>query len=363
MTVRRALRILLVAPDLSENSLGRAYALWLLIKQLGWTATVVSVRGREIWAPLRSGAFADCCRLIPDGPDQQQQLADLSRAVDLMIAVKPRPESMQRVLELAERTGTRYLVDLDDPDFDGPLSVGRPVRQVAKFMIKHRQMQDLLRMRRLYRTVPAERRIVSNPVLQARYGGTVIPHVRAVIAPGAEHSSRKPSVCFVGTARRHKGIGLLREAVAALADRGYRLVITDDAPGDAQSWEDWVGPTSMSAGLQLVAGSDIVVLPSADDPFSRGQLPVKLVDAMMLGRAIAVSDVEPMPWALAGSGRVLPEASATAVTAVLAEFADPALRRQLGRRARQRFLDRFSVEANTEIFAAVCLRAVDRVAV
>lgn len=356
------LHVLLVAPDLSENSVGRAYALWLLIKSLGWTARVVSVRGDELWPPLKSSAFATSCLRVADGPDQDRDLLELARSTDLMIAIKPRPESMQRVLTMAKETGIGYLIDLDDPDFDGPLSTGQPIRRAAKFVVRRRRMLAVLQMRRLYETVPSRRRIVSNPVLQGRYGGTVIPHVRATIEPGAAHLSSRPTVCFVGSARRHKGIGLLRQSVAALADEGYRLVITDRAPADARPWEDWVGSTSLAAGLRLVAGSDIVVLPSSDDPYSRGQLPVKLIDAMMLGRAIAVSKVEPMPWALAGAGRELSDVSVAEVSAVLRDFADPQYRRILGNRARQRFLQRFSVDSNAAEFAALCRSAAGLVA-
>jgi glycosyltransferase involved in cell wall biosynthesis len=157
-------------------------------------------------------------------------------------------------------------------------------------------------------------------------------------------------VAFVGTNRAHKGIDILRSAVANLQTEGYRLIITDDEPDDSKPWEQWTGATSMAEGIRIVASSDVVIIPSINLAYARGQLPAKLMDAMMLGRAIAVTNIEPMPWALGSGGRVILPGSVEAVEEVLVEFRDPLVRKNLGTLARARALALFVASPYIDVF-------------
>ena len=95
----------------------------------------------------------------------------------------------------------------------------------------------------------------------------------------------------MGSVRPHKGVELLREAVEHAGD--MRLTITDDPPPSARPNENWTGLTSLAVGLELVNRADIVAIPSL--PWIYGyQLPVKLIDAMLAGRAIVASDLPPI---------------------------------------------------------------------
>jgi hypothetical protein len=55
-----------VTPNFENNSLGRTWVLWSLARALGWSTTVVGVKGRTIWGPLAETGFAADCRLEPD---------------------------------------------------------------------------------------------------------------------------------------------------------------------------------------------------------------------------------------------------------------------------------------------------------
>ena len=96
----------------------------------------------------------------------------------------------------------------------------------------------------------------------------------------------------------------------------------------------------------------MVAIPSQDWTYSRGQLPVKIIDAMMAGRAVVGSDLEPIRWALGGTGIVVPPANAEALAAALDSLRSPDIRADLGARARERALATFTPSAIAPALAA-----------
>jgi len=165
-------------------------------------------------------------------------------------------------------------------------------------------------------------------------------------------------VGFVGSNKPHKGVPVLREAVALLADEGFTLTVTSEAPPDAAPWESWIGTTTLAEGQELIRRVDIAVIPSLDIPMARGQLPAKLMDAMLAGRAVVTTAVPPLPWGLQGAGIVIPTASRAHITAALRKLADPDARARLGADARDLALARFTVDANLAPFRRACAAAI-----
>ena len=345
------MQVIFFTPDLSNNSLGRTFCLWEMATELGWDSIIVSTKGDAIWGPLSNTTFARACVKL-----SVEEIAGspVVLGADAFIAVKPVPESFEVASALSADRNVPLLLDVDDPDLDSVLSWQRPVRRLAKSVIRRKQFT---RLRHLVKQAQRTDTIVSNPVLQKRYGGSIVPHTRRDSGNGASHVSESPMVAFVGTNHSHKGLSFLREAVARLQATGFRLTITDYAPADAKDWEVWTGPTSFVEGQSIVANSDIVVIPSLDLPFARGQLPAKLVDAMIFGRAIVVTDIEPMPWALGSHGRVVEPGSVDAIEKALLELTDPSIRKSLGDRARARAQEMFTVEKNVETFRHAVLTA------
>lgn len=347
----RLLSVAFVTRSTADNSLGRTYSLWLLARRLGWRAQVYAPHGSAVWGPLQGTDFANTVQLVdPNAITAGEIFSD----VDLIIAVKPLRETFGLARVGAARAGRPLLLDIDDPDLEGRLSFERPLRALARELRYFRRQSAIRELRRLTKTVPV---LVSNPVLQARYGGTVVGHARTPDLPGDFRDTTSPTVAFVGTDNPHKGLAVLRAAVARLAPSGFRLVITAAPPADARPWERWVGQTSMADGLALVRASDIVAIPSLDRAFARGQLPAKVIDAMFAGRAVVASDVPPMGWALDGSGLLVEPGSVDELAGALATLADPSLRRTLGERARQSAIDRFSVDALAAPFEEACRAA------
>jgi glycosyltransferase involved in cell wall biosynthesis len=338
--------------DLADNSMGRTYCLWLLAREIGWHSTVLSTKGQELWEPLRGSDFSGDCHTV-DQEHLEAAVAKVSPA--LIISVKPLVDSLGRAVKIARSLKLPLLLDIDDPDIEVVLAWDRPVRRLAKTVLKHQKVRNAARMRKIAQNLPT---IVSNPVIERTYGGTIVPHIRLDTGHGRDHLPGPLSIAFVGTNRPHKGLELLRQAVATRRDLGYTLTITDVAPSDAMPWESWVGQTSINAGLELVANADVIVVPSLPTPYSRGQLPAKLVDAMLLGRAVAVSDLEPMRWAVGRGGIVFEPGSATAIARALSQLADPDFRQMLGANARSRALQMFIPSANADKFRRACEMAI-----
>lgn len=344
--------ITFVTESLQANSLGRPYCLWLLAKHLGWSSNTLTARGERVWGPLRGSEFASTVQRV----GAEELTKAIPAGTDLVVACKPLPQSLSIALRAASARRLPLIVDIDDPDLELRLRIGQPLHAALRTIRRPRRSIEDRRNRVAARELPS---IVSNPWLADRYGGAIVPHVRPDLGDGAPAAAGGPGVVFVGTNLRHKGVDILREAVDDLRSYGFTLTVTDIAPTDAKPWENWTGQTSLDAGIELVRNADIVALPSRAGRESIGQLPAKLIDAMMLGRAIAVSDVAPMPWAIGDAGIVFEHGSRGALKAALLTLLDPAKRAELGARARTRALSEFTVEAVATRFERACLDAVD----
>jgi glycosyltransferase involved in cell wall biosynthesis len=346
------MKVVFVTPDLSNNSLGRTFCLWQLASALGWSSSVLSPQGAAIWEPLADNPFAQICHRMDVAA---MMTSEAVGNADLLIAVKPVEHSFAVALQLSDAHNVPLLLDIDDPDLEAAVSWQRPFLRMGMSLLRREKLKLIRDLADAAKKTPS---IVSNPVLQARYGGTIIPHARQDYGFGRTHTSHKPTVAFVGSNNRHKGLDLLRKAVAQLQDEGFTLVVTAPPPVDAKSWERWTGFTSIDQGIALVANADIVVIPSRNMPFARGQLPAKLMDAMILGRAVIVTAVAPMPWALGDTGRVIRAGSTRAITASLRDLTDPSLRDTLGRAARDKACAEFVIEVNVAPFESAARAAI-----
>lgn len=339
----RVQRILFITPFLDDNSTGRTYSLWLIAKHLGWETEVVSFYGSDdVWGPVSDTDFAKDCRRIHAKWRFQRvrRLRKMSSDFTAVVAVKPLPQTLG--IALAARRFGRFplLLDIDDPDIESRLT-WHPVLRALVWRIRFfRYWLTIRQPKRLASRVPV---MVSNPELSRRYGGEVVPHARVDPGPGAAHHSEAPVIAFIGTARAHKGVEVLRSAVDSISWAGFSLVITAQPPKDARPWESWVGETTLPEGIALVASADLVVIPSLDGVHSRGQLPVKLVDAMLTGRAVIVSDVEPLPWAVGSmGGAVVAPGDASALAEALLNLRPPEIRAEVGEAMRERALRLFT---------------------
>ncbi len=334
-------RIIAVGSTTSRNRIGRAFSLWLTAREAGLNFQYIGIDDGSLWEPLREHQeFRADVRTARDLADLRRQVEASTGPGAILVVCKPRPELLRLSREF---TGTLpVIVDIDDPELLDPWGRSTLVLR-AKRVVRFGPAQFRFGWAR--RVVRSMHVITSNPLLQAIYGGEVVPHVREAAASPVRHDHQHDrfTVGFVGTPREHKGIEEIRAAVADLArERDVRLRITAPAPPDAQAWEEWVGQTSLMEGRKLLEACDAVAIASRPGSWGDLQLPVKLIDAMAVGVPAVITSRPPLVWAAAGSALVVRDGCVPELRDALALIADdPDLARALGaaawRRARTTF--------------------------
>ncbi len=322
----RKLNVVMEVGRLDGNHVGRAYCLWLLATELGHRFRIVG--SGPLWEPLRDSPFADDCI------ERCRATAVVSGA-DVVIVRHPLADTLGRAMAY----GRPVLLDVDEPLWE-QLFGYRPGQQLRVVAGKVRRRQDPrlhLRLRRVSRRLPT---LISNDALRALYpGATVVPHVRADHGSPPMPGGDTLRVAFVGTWRSAKGVELLRSAIARVPD--VELVATMDPPGDAAVREHWVGQTTLDEGRQLLRTCQVAAVLSEDTPWTRMQLPVKLIDAMEGGRVVLASDLPPIRWALGDCGVIVPAGDEEAVVGAIARLSCAGDLVDAGARARRRYEDRY----------------------
>ena len=100
-----------------------------------------------------------------------------------------------------------------------------------------------------------------------------------------------------------------------------------------------------------------MAVPSLRKRYGPGQLPVKLIDGMMAGRAVIASDLAPLKWALGGTGLIVRSGSVGSLVNGLLELEDLRTREALGREARLRALGTFVPAVIAPVLRSACEQA------
>jgi hypothetical protein len=347
-------RLIAIGSTTRRNRIGRAFSLWLTAREAGLPFRYIGIDDGPLWEPLREHEeFRSDVQVAKDIADLEEQVsAEVGQDAVLMIC-KPRPELLSLSRKLAR--SVPVIVDIDDPE----LEVGwGTTRLRSKVALVARYGPSRFRFGWARRVVKRMNVITSSPVLQSRYGGEVVPHVREAVPVPTAHD-RDPAlfrVGFIGTPRPYKGIEEVRAAVAELAtERGVRVCITASPPGDALPWEEWVGATSLQAGIRLLDSCDAVAIVSHPGPWGDLQVPVKLIDAMHASVPAVITPRPPLLWAAGGACVVVPDGCVSEISKALRLIADDcSLAQALRSAARRRALSTFTpAAAAPQLLAAI----------
>jgi glycosyltransferase involved in cell wall biosynthesis len=205
---------------------------------------------------------------------------------------------------------------------------------------------------------------VSNAVLQERYGGDIIGHVRdeRIFDPSRwdRDDVRKTFgfapddrvVLFGGTPRRHKGIVETAAALRRAGDPRLKLCLIDtpelaEVAADLGMYADLIRTVPyqpMEDLPALVMAADLVcVLQDPDSPVVRFQIPAKITDALALGVPCLTTVVPPLAdLAATGALNIVDGPLHEAISAVFDEPAAALRRAQVGREV---FLEQLSYAA------------------
>jgi glycosyltransferase involved in cell wall biosynthesis len=157
-----------------------------------------------------------------------------------------------------------------------------------------------------------------------------------------------PTVLFAGTPNPHKGLEVLGRAVARLAD--VRVAVTcRDSDLTGASWValplQRIPVVPYASVPALLAAADVVAIPQLESEVTRYQMPMKVFDAMAMGKPIVASRVSDLPHVLDGCGLLVPPGDVEGLARAIGYLlSNPAEARRLGDRARARCVEMYSIE-------------------
>ena len=363
------MRVTVLSHDLSSNAVMRAHRLAKAAMTFSDVELIGPAGRKGAWAALPQETWIRAVRKrrFPEFFASFMELVDVAHG-DVLIAVKPHLASFGAALLAAERRHVPIILDLDDLD----IALAPRTEWAA-----NPAMSDLSRagsavyVSLLTKAVGAAAAItVASTALQRRFGGTLIPHGSDpnVFDPARvdRESARRafgfggPTVLFPGLPRSHKGLEPLGRAMRKVP--GARLAVLcrpKDLAG--REWEpfplDRIPLVPYPSLPRLLAAADVVAVPQSDSEAARYQMPMKVFDAMAMGKPIVASAVSDLPLVLEGCGRVTPPGDVDTLAAGIAELlANPEAARTLGERARARCLEQYSIERIGERLAEVVSR-------
>ncbi|MDD2608880.1 MAG: glycosyltransferase [Giesbergeria sp.] len=310
----KPLRVAVCGWELAHNAAGRAYTLAMLYQRFASTELIGNLhtkRGQALWEPIRHTALPKHTILLDNWARFLDKAIDLVtlHPYDVVHLSKPRAPNIIYGLLYKLIWGAKVLVDVDDEEL-AFVRAQTPIT-IADYLEQHQQLPALDQLEAADWTRIAvglagqfDGVTVSNPALQARYGGEIVRHARdealyqnspALRQQGrAKHGVAKDKkvVLFFGTPKAHKGLLETAQAIASLARNDVLFVIVGNFldAGFKQQLQavagvqyQFIGNQPFEAAPEIVAMADIVILLQQNDsPIATYQLPAKLGDALAM---------------------------------------------------------------------------------
>ncbi|MBB4062385.1 glycosyltransferase family 4 protein [Salinibacter ruber] len=172
---------------------------------------------------------------------------------------------------------------------------------------------------------------VVSTVLQKRYGGTLLRHgpdenifdpdrnfgIKNKLRKKRGLPSEKKLAIFIGTPRAHKGLDTIAEALSRSELNDWEFVLVGPHKSKSTAHDEpvaylqkriprrthFLGPQDYKDVPELLSLADAVPIPSKKTPFSRAQIPAKLLDAMAMAKPIVASRIGDIPRILGKGDR------------------------------------------------------------
>ncbi|MFD1562790.1 glycosyltransferase family 4 protein [Haloarchaeobius amylolyticus] len=378
------MKITILTPDLSDNSLGRSYLLAQLLEP-HYEIEIVGPKTRQnIWKPVRDEyeyQSVDMRSSILDFPLHYQSI---SRKIsgDVVYAVKPRMLSYGYGLLNSIEKDKPIILDIDD--WESGFKSGDGMRKYLSYLKSIPMLVNLNSlgyMRMMEKaSVWADEITVSNFFLKEKFGGTYVPHVRNTDFFNPDNYDSKKArnelgipedkfiVLFSGTPRPHKGVSDLVEAVQSIERDDILLLIVGVHESRyvrklKSMSDDRVVFYSQQPFTQLpkwIAASDLFVIPQKQTSSTRGQMPAKVFDAMSMGKPIIATEVSDLPRVLEDCGVIVSPDSPGELANKIEDLAnDPNERDELGSKARVQCVRNYSYQRFSPKLAALVEEVAD----
>jgi glycosyltransferase involved in cell wall biosynthesis len=165
-------------------------------------------------------------------------------------------------------------------------------------------------------------------------------------------------ILFAGTPNTYKNLDNVLDALDLVTARGavqVRLLMvgrdadhayTKELVAKAQKWILHLGPQPHKLMPELLALSDMVVLPQRRTPITAAQVPAKVFEAMAMGKPIVATRMSDLPQILDGCGMIVEPGNVPQLAEAIDLIVhDETLAVEMGKRAREKCVREYSWEA------------------
>ncbi|WP_204104521.1 MULTISPECIES: glycosyltransferase family 4 protein [Spirulina sp. CCY15215] len=375
-------KISLLSPNLHGGAATRVYLLAKVLQQLDFNVKVFGCLFEEQLYPIPPKDLPLQWVKGCNYPQFFQSVQELIQAIDgdIIYAVKPKPTSFGIGLLKRFLSKRPLLLDIDDwelswfggDDWQYQANPKKVARDILKKNGALRDPQHPLYLRWCEQLVAkADLVTIDTEFLRNRYGGIYLPNGKDTRLFDPEKFNPEESrakyglseyrvLMFPGTARPHKGIEDVIEALNLLDRPDLRFVLVGGTPiGDGyleqllekgKPWLIKLPSIPLDEMPEVVAAAHIVIVPQRDTPVARAQFPIKLGDGMAMAKPVISTRVGDIPDILGETGFLAdpssPQQIATQIEAIFQNY-DEAIAR--GRKARERCVQYYSVDAMAAI--------------
>ncbi|MEH2291250.1 glycosyltransferase family 4 protein [Nostoc sp.] len=372
----KKLKVSILTPNFSKGGIDRAYLLSQIFKKLNYEVEVLGfLFGKNIYPEPPSDLAIFC---LP-GCDYPQLFGSVRQILnkidgDIICAVKPKPTSYGVALINKIRSHRPVILDIDDWElswYGGDEWQYRPnLKQLARELLKKegalRNPDHPLYLKWMESLINhADAITADTQFLLNRFGGIYIPNGKDTCLFDPQKYDPQISrqkyglaeyrvLMFPGAPRPHKGLEDVLMALDQLQESDLRLVIVGGNPYDnydeqlIERWGQWIimlPQTSIEQMPEVVAAAHIVVVPQRDTSVARAQFPIKLMDGMAMAKPVLATRVGDIPEILNEVGYLVDPASPEQIAEqIKLIFQDLETANEVGKQARNRCLEKYSVE-------------------
>ncbi len=372
----KKLKVSILTPNFSKGGSDRAYLLSQIFKKLNYEVEVLGfLFGKNIYPEPPSDLAIFC---LP-GCDYPQLFGSIRQILnkidgDIICAVKPKPTSYGVALINKIRSHRPVILDIDDWElswYGGDEWQYRPnLKQLARELLKKegalRNPDHPLYLKWMESLINhADAITADTQFLLNRFGGIYIPNGKDTCLFDPQKYDPQISrqkyglaeyrvLMFPGAPRPHKGLEDVLIALDQLQEPDFRLVIVGGNPYDnydeqlIERWGQWIimlPQTSIEQMPEVVAAAHIVVVPQRDTSVARAQFPIKLMDGMAMAKPVLATRVGDIPEILNEVGYLVdPDSPEQIAEQIKLIFQDLETANEVGKRARNKCLEKYSVE-------------------
>ncbi|MHA1222217.1 MAG: glycosyltransferase family 4 protein [Candidatus Heimdallarchaeaceae archaeon] len=387
------MKVSILTPDLSGNCLGRAWVLAKLLKNDFEVEILGPIFKNGIWEPLKDVKDIKITELPkPSLRNIFKFKSEIKKRINgnLIYASKPLFTSFGFGLISKKYNKVPVILDIDDWQMGFVKGSTQKLKFLALMKFLVLSLFSFIKPSNYWNSLIYEKLIsqadeitVSNTFLQKKFGGTIIPHCRdpeelnPMKYTGEKirkkyNLKNKKVVSFIGTPTKYKGVEDIIEALALIEDDDLYFMIVGLKDVSYHNYIKSLGkeklgnrfiplpPQSFVLLPELLAASDIVVIPQRERFETIGQLPAKIFDAMAMGKAIIATEVNDIPIILKDAGWVIPPSNIEKLKeALLDALNSPIKVEEFGKRVRERCINEYSYSVLEKKLVPIIKKAIN----